>query len=299
MNPIIFIWNTLFFHPIVNLIIVIYKYLGGNLAISIIVLTVLIRLLLWPLMKSQIDAMKKMQSMKPKIDALKKQYKDDKKKFQEEQLRLYKETGTNPVGSCLPLLLQLPVIFAVYSVIKEISSSKTEGVFNNILYSKTLQLPATGKFNTNFFGINLAKDAATVGVHHFAAFVPYVIIALLVGITQFFASKVSLPTTVQEETEAVEIVEARQSKKKKKAQVAIPAESPKEKEEMLDPEQFSKTLSMQMLYIFPFILTWISLGFSGSIPSALSLYWIVQSVMLVTQTLILQDKLPWKKQNLK
>ncbi len=285
------IWNTIFYHPIVNLIVLSYKF-TGNLGFSIIVITIIVRLVLWPLMKSQIDSLKKMQSMKPKLDALRKKYKNDKKKFQEEQLKLYRVSGVNPAGSCLPLLLQIPFIYSVYNVIRAVSLSKNTSVFNNVVYSHALQLSSKTKFNMNFFGINLAKDAAGVGFSHFNAVLPYLILALLVGITQYFASKVSMPVNTAELTETVDIIE---NPKKKKNAKTIEKNAPKAKDEPLDPEQFSKMVSSQMLYFFPLILVWISLGYSGSIPAALSIYWIVQSLMVVLQTLILQDKIPWKR----
>ena len=297
LSPLGFLWNSLFYHPIVNLILVIYKLTGHNLGIAIIVLTILIRLVLWPFMKSQVDSVKRIQNLKPKLDALKEKHKNDKKAFQEAQLKLYKENGVNPAGSCLPLLIQLPFIYAVYNVIRAAATSSNAAIFNNIVYSPALKLSPTTSFNTNFLGINLAKDAASIGFHDLRIVLPYILIAVLVGATQYFASKVSLPANVEESTEVIEALESenKNSKgKKQKNTKAIVENKTNASTNSFDPEAFSKNLSTQMLFIFPLLLTWISLGFSGSIPAGLSIYWIIQSLMLVIQTLLLQSNLPWK-----
>lgn len=286
MNIFVFLWNSIFYHPIVNLILFIYKFGGHNLGIAIIILTIIIRLLLWPFMKNQITYMKKLQELKPQLDALKSKHKDDQRAYQEAQLNFYKQNGVNPAGSCLPLIIQLPFIYAVYNVIRTASTASSQAVFNNIAYTKNLQLPVHGHFNTSFLGLDLAKDAATVGTHHLNVFVLYVILAVLVGITQYFASKVSMPATVVETTETVEMIEEPQNKKQLAAKVAA--------KPGMDPEAFSQSLSKQMLIVLPLILTFLSLGYGGHIPAGLSVYWVVQSLCIVIQTLVLQKPL-WKK----
>lgn len=89
-----------------------------NFGISIIVLTIVIRLLLLPLGIKQIKSMQHMQAIQPKIKELQKKYKGNKQKIQEETMRLYREAGVNPLGGCLPLLLQFPILIAMYSVLR-------------------------------------------------------------------------------------------------------------------------------------------------------------------------------------
>jgi YidC/Oxa1 family membrane protein insertase len=89
-----------------------------NYGLSIILLTVVIRLLLLPLGIKQIKSMQHMQAIQPKLKELQKKYKGNKQKIQEEQMRLYKEAGVNPLGGCLPLLLQFPILIAMYSVLR-------------------------------------------------------------------------------------------------------------------------------------------------------------------------------------
>jgi len=90
----------------------------GNFGVSIIVLTVLIRLVLLPLGIKQIKSMQHMQAIQPQIKALQKKYKGNKPKIQEETMKLYRDAGVNPLGGCLPLLLQFPILIAMYSVLR-------------------------------------------------------------------------------------------------------------------------------------------------------------------------------------
>jgi YidC/Oxa1 family membrane protein insertase len=81
---------------------------------SIILVTILIRLLLYPLTKKQMQSMKKMQSVQPKMKELQEKYGKDREKLSQKQMELYREEGVNPAGGCLPLLIQMPILFAFY-----------------------------------------------------------------------------------------------------------------------------------------------------------------------------------------
>ncbi len=89
-----------------------------NYGVAIIILTLVIKLILLPLGIRQIKSMQHMQAIQPKIKELQKKYKNNKAKQQEETMRLYKEAGVNPLGGCLPLLLQFPILIAMYAVIR-------------------------------------------------------------------------------------------------------------------------------------------------------------------------------------
>ncbi|MFC9971923.1 membrane protein insertase YidC [Spirillospora sp. NPDC127200] len=97
---------------------------------SIILLTVLLRLLLVPLFVKQIHASRKMQELNPKVQALRKKYKNDKQRLNQEVMKLYQENGANPLSGCLPLLVQMPVFIGLFQVLKQVSDAKPgEGVF--------------------------------------------------------------------------------------------------------------------------------------------------------------------------
>ena len=90
----------------------------GNFGIAIIILTVVFRLVLLPLGIKQIKSMQAMQALQPKVKEIQKKYKGNKPKIQEQTMKLYQEYGVNPLGGCLPLLLQFPILIAMYSVIR-------------------------------------------------------------------------------------------------------------------------------------------------------------------------------------
>ena len=92
---------------------------GPAWALSIVLLTVLVRLILFPLFVKQIKSQRRMQQLAPKIKELQKQHKGDRETMNVEMMKLYKENNANPISGCLPLLLQLPVFFALFSVIRE------------------------------------------------------------------------------------------------------------------------------------------------------------------------------------
>src|SRR5512137_259676 len=112
------IWNTIIINPMVNTLLFIYS-LVGNFGVAIILFTLLIRLITHPLTVQQLKGTQKMQEMQNSKEwqAIQKKYKDDKQKLQQEQMKLYQEMGINPLGSCLPLLIQFPIIIGLYQAI--------------------------------------------------------------------------------------------------------------------------------------------------------------------------------------
>lgn len=94
-----------------------YRFIP-NYAAAIVILTLIIRFALFPLGMKQIKSMQAMQAIQPKVKEINKKYKGDKQKAQAETMKLYKETGVNPLGSCLPLLLQFPILISMYAVIR-------------------------------------------------------------------------------------------------------------------------------------------------------------------------------------
>jgi len=89
----------------------------GNFAAAIIVLTIIIKALLWPLQNKATDSMRKMAALSPKMTELREKYKDDPTKMNQELMKLYKDYGVNPFGGCLPMLIQIPIFFGFYSML--------------------------------------------------------------------------------------------------------------------------------------------------------------------------------------
>ncbi len=104
-------------YPFANLLLLLYHYLGHQTVVAIAALTILIRLLILPLTLSQQRSAQKMQELQPEIEKLREKYGDDQEKLAQEQMKLWRKAGINPMGGCLPLLIQLPIMIALYRAI--------------------------------------------------------------------------------------------------------------------------------------------------------------------------------------
>ena len=114
-------FTTLIVQPIFNLLVLIYALIPGhNFGISIIIFTIIIRLLLWPLVKKQLHQAKVMRQVQPQLKKIKADAKGDRQKESQMMMELYKEKGINPLGSIGILLVQLPIFLALYSGIRRI-----------------------------------------------------------------------------------------------------------------------------------------------------------------------------------
>ncbi len=241
------IYNFLFFAPIVNLIVFVIRVLDasnipGALGISIILLTIGIRLLIWPLMATQLKSAKKMTDLKPHLDELKKKHGEDKQALAAAQMDLYKEHGINPAAGCLPLLIQIPPMIAIYQVIFAFFEGQ-HGLdkINAVLYDKSWQLAQIP--DLNFFGMNLAikpSDFQTVGA-------AVLLIPVVTALLQFVQAKMMAPKPVK----------------------TYPSDSPKEKKEKVQSEDTMLAVQSQMTYFMPLMIGYVSFTF----PMGLALYW--------------------------
>src|SRR5215217_2496807 len=101
---------------------------GAAWALSIVGLTLVIRAALIPLFVKQIKSSRNMQLLQPRVKELQKKYGHDKERLAQEQMKLYKETGTNPFASCLPLIVQMPIFLALFRTIDQAAKGNTRGV---------------------------------------------------------------------------------------------------------------------------------------------------------------------------
>ncbi len=104
-------------YPFANLLLLLYAYLGHQTVVAIAALTILIRLLILPLTLSQQKSAQKMQELQPEIEKLREKYGDDQEKLAQKQMELWRKAGVNPAGGCLPLIIQLPIMIALYRAI--------------------------------------------------------------------------------------------------------------------------------------------------------------------------------------
>lgn len=163
-------FTTILTQPILNLLLWLYDVIPGrDIGIAIIVLTVIIKGLLYPLAKKQIKQQKMLQDIQPKIDAIRKKYQDDKETQARELMSLYQVEKVNPAASCLPLLVQLPIFIALLHVLNTV----LKGQDFHLLYP-FVENPGTIAL-TLFGGIPLDK--------------PNVPMAILAGIVQYWQAK--------------------------------------------------------------------------------------------------------------
>lgn len=250
------IFDLYLVHPIINILVVIYQalfFLGIPYALgfSIIILTVFIRLLLYPLTASQLKASKKMQDIAPHINKIKEKHKGDTQKIHKETMALYKEHGVNPAAGCLPVLIQLPIIWALYSVLQKIVSVNQGSIvteINKIVYPLDF-LKLSQPWDQHFFGIPLGQNPSQlISVMPFIILVP-----VLTGVFQFIQSKMMFSSP-----KASVFLE-----EKEKSRRAGSASGGKKEDD------FAKAFQTQSLYLFPVMIGF----FSYTFPIGLSLYW--------------------------
>jgi len=111
-------FNLAFYQPIYNFLVWLYQVVpGGDFGVAIIITTLIVKGALFPLTYRMLKSQKQMQELQPKIKEIREKYKDDKEKLAAEMMEIYKENKVNPFGSCLPLLIQLPIFIALYRVL--------------------------------------------------------------------------------------------------------------------------------------------------------------------------------------
>lgn len=167
------VFKSILYIPFYNLLIFFAWLTGGSVGWAIILVTVVIRILLLPPSLKAAKATTKMQSLQPKMNALKEKYKGDNKKLNEETMRLYKEAGASPLGCCGPMLIQLVVIWILYRVFM----IGFDTANYNLLYSFT---PRPEALNNLFLGFDMSKPDLWI-------------LPILAGLTQFALSMMTLP----------------------------------------------------------------------------------------------------------
>ncbi len=245
------IFNSLIVHPIINVLVAIFQLLSYlhvpyALGFSIIVLTILIRVVLYPLTGQQLKASKKMQDLAPHLSNLKEKHKGDRKRIQEETMKLYKEHGVNPAAGCLPTLLQLPIIFGLYNVLNSVvhkAPSELVAFINGIVIDP---LKISKPWDSSFFGLSLGQSPSQLMTQ--VGFL-IILIPVITGLGQFIQSKMLFPAPQPGDI-----------KKKKN-------------------DDFASTFQTQSTYIFPVMIGF----FSFTLPIGLSLYWNAFTVFGIIQ----------------
>lgn len=219
------LWNTFLYEPIYNaLIFIINNVTFGDVGFAIVIVTILVKVILFPLTKKSARSQILMKKMEPEIKKIKQDY-PNKEEQAKKTLELYKKYGTNPFSGCLVVLLQMPVIFALYYVFY-----KGLKIDESLIYS-FIQIPTT--LSTNFLGIfELGEKSLFLGV--------------LTGLSQFIQGYLASPV----KNKQIEIIKDNDSVKDKKADFQ---------------EQLSDSMQMNVKYILPVFIGFIAWKISAAV----------------------------------
>lgn len=237
------LFHELLYRPLFNALIALYDFLPfQDLGLATIVLTILIRLLFSPLLTRQFRSQRALAVLQPKMAEIRKGIKDQAEQSRR-LLALYKEHGVNPASGCVPLLVQLPVLWAMFAVLRD-------GLQPGSLAALYPGVPNPGTVNTISFGLlNLAQPAFQRTDGAIVIAWPAVLLAVLTGVVTYWQVRL---TPMQPHTAA---------------------------DDKTPAEQAMHRMSRQMLFMMPIMTTYFSLAF----PAGLALYWFVTTLVAVVQ----------------
>ncbi len=186
-------WDAVVVRPIINILLVFYKYLGHETILAVTLVTVIIRLAITPLTLTQQKSARKQQELKPKLDKLRERYKDDKEGMAQAQMELFKKEGINPAGGCLPLLIQLPLMIGLYqAIIRSLAATPLQLLaLSKDVYHWIPGLSSLIPLQSKFLWLDLAlRD-------------PYYVLPILVFITAWVYQKMVTPPATDPQAEAM------------------------------------------------------------------------------------------------
>lgn len=196
------IFNAIIVQPLLNLLIILYSIVPWHsFGLAVIAITIVVRAVLWPLSGKALHSQKALKALQPEIDKIKKKHKGNPQELQKAMTELYKEKEINPFSSCLPTLLQLPILIGLYFVFIKFKDPEFIKIvdaptsFLALLYNFVKDIPtvkgvidAGGSLNTSLLGVvDLAK--------------PNIVLAVLAGVTQFVQTKLMTPSTPQDSSQ--------------------------------------------------------------------------------------------------
>ncbi|MEI6650421.1 MAG: YidC/Oxa1 family membrane protein insertase [Candidatus Moraniibacteriota bacterium] len=240
------IFHALVFQPVYNLVIFFADFFpGANFGVAIVSATILIKFLFLSLSKKQIESQRQMQEIQPEIKKIQERYKDDKERQSKEIMSLYKEKKVNPFMGCLPMVIQIVFLIAIYRVILSISqtgfAANPEELYPFVTNPGAL-------FRTFIFtDLTVASP----------------LFAVIAAAGQFYQTKMLMSSKTGDTGEE-----------------KAPERKAKRKEETVSKEpDFASMMNQQMLYLGPAMTLFIGLRF----PAALSLYWLVSTAFSIVQ----------------
>ena len=257
-------FDTLIVQPIFNILVLIYSVVpGADFGIALILFTIVVRFLMYPLLKKQLHQSRAMQKMQPELKKIQEQYKDNRQMQGMAMMELYKKHNVSPRRSMLILFIQLPIFIALFQVIQVFSQHRNqigkwtydflEGlpVIHNIIQNPD-------SFNHTAFGfIDLTKTAT----HNGSIYWPLMVIAVIGAVTQYFMSKQIMPKNAGKKRTLKDIMnEAAEGKQQ-------------------DQSEITQAVSNNMVKFMPVMMFFIMIG----LPGALALYYVISNIVAVAQ----------------
>ena len=248
------LWQAIIVYPLVRLLMLFNSFIAGlgipySWGWSIILLTLLLKLVTLPLTRKQLQSTKATQDLQPRLAELQAKYGKDRQKLSEEQMKLYKEAGVNPMGGCLPLLIQMPILFGLYQALY-ILASQPEFANAQFFWIPNLALPSQTPVvyeGVNFQGTNWIQGTISTG--QWALLIAYFSLPIVMLVTQILMQKMSQPP---------------------KSKSATGAKS--------QSEMQTQMMGSMMMFM-PLMFGYITLG----LPSGLTLYWTTSNILSIIQ----------------
>ncbi|MDD3190581.1 MAG: YidC/Oxa1 family membrane protein insertase [Candidatus Pacebacteria bacterium] len=246
MNILFFIYTELLYRPLFNLLVFLYNIVPGqDIGVAIILLTIIVRLALYKVNGKSIKSQRELQEIQPEIKELQKKYKDNKEKQAQELMALYQKHKINPFSGCLPLLIQLPIIIALYRVF--LDGFKDESLMH--LYSF---VPNPGHIQAISFGF---VDLSVSNIY----------LAVIAAVLQYFQTR--------------SIMNVSKDKENPKEEKNEGEKTPEEK-----TQEFTQAMSKNMMYFMPFLTLVFAMSLPSGLAlywSVTTIFAIVQQYLII------------------
>jgi YidC/Oxa1 family membrane protein insertase len=237
-------------YPLANLILLLYTFLGQNTVVAIAALTFIINMAMLPLNLSQQRSARKMQELQPEMEKLKKKYGKDQERLSQETMKLYKEKGINPMGGCLPLLIQMPIWFGLLAAIRYCIPSTPLDLFqfSQNIYHWLPGVIGIVPLQSTFLGMDLGLPPNMAQWWSYS-------LPLLVGLTSWLQQKLLSPSTPS---------------------------SPSSSD---SPPSQSEMMTKQMQVMMPLMFMMFTLNYA----TGLSIYFIISSLIRIAQFYLVRN----------
>jgi len=264
-------FTTFIVKPLFNLLVAIYALIPGhNFGLSIIIFTLVVRLVMWPLVKRQLRQAKVMRELQPELKRIKKEAKGNKQKESAMLMELYKERGVNPIGSIGVLIPQFIILIGLYDALRQVASNPKSlltlsySYIHNLPWMQTLSHNIHLFDNTLFGFVNLSRSASggKGGIYW-----PAMIIVLASAIAQYYQSKQLMPT--QKDAKSLRSI-------LKEAGTGAKA----------DQSEVNASVMRSTRYLLPVMIFLVTVN----LPAALSLYWLAGGIIAYIQQWIVLHK---------